>query len=615
VSGLIRVADESEIEIDRDRFSFPPRFKKFRKSQYEAAVVTDDLHKSGVNVVVIEASVGFGKTGYAEIVRQLRAERIKDCKMVYVAPTNGLITQMIESFPYAKELKGRLNYAHGGPTGKADFDSGKKNCGDCVGRNLCGGSCSYLRAKRAFNEAAKIGITNTAFFIRAANYLRQFNPKGSLYRNPKMPEVHGWQGEDHLTVFDEADELEGALLGFFEVSVYPKFLQEVIERAGLRQPNGKNWSVPKAPVSDFSDWFTWWIDVRDLVDKALVRHGEPDPDDIVMNRWVTKLKKLYMGLNMVEPDWIYDPIRGKNEKGFKNGAAEKVILKPKQIGELGKPRFWDHTGDVVCMSGSIGSIEVFAEETGLDKSGKTYEFIRYETKWDKWRRTIHRVPGFKVTKKPAEKWQQQEWWEKFIGEIAWILMKYPDERTLIHSVSHEMAEALGESLGNIFGNRILISKAQKEDKDKTAFELQQEAFGEDLLNFEGEGAESLKRDEALEAYLAEPGKVIISASFIRGTDLYDDRCRNIIFPKIPFEYLGDRRIAARMETPEGRLWYLVQAVRKFTQGAGRGMRHSKDWCRIWVLDEQVDRLIKMRGIMNDYLFESFRPVGDYMSRF
>jgi hypothetical protein len=613
MSSTLKIkADETEIEIDKERFSFPPRFKKFRKSQYEAAEVINDLHKSGVQVVVLEASVGFGKTVCAELVRQMRSEWVPKSKMIYVAPTNGLITQMLESFPYANEIKGRLNYPHGGSTGKIDFANGSKNCGDCVKGKLCNqSSCEYKAAKYAFNSAEKIGITNTSYYILAANYLRAFNPLAKIKEPPpeakKRP--HCWQGGNFLTVFDEADEIESSLLGFFEVVIYPKFLQEVIERARLH-----NIKVPKAPVQDFKDctvWFSWLIDVQDLIEKALTRYQNVDPDDVITNRWVIRLQKLLMGLSMVQPDWIYDPERAKNAQGYRNGAAEKVTLKPMLVGELGKEKFWDHTGDVVCMSGSIGSMEVFAKETGLDKSGKSCQFIRYENKWSKWNRTIHRVPGFNVVKKPTEKWENLEWWDKFIGEIAWILFKYPDERTLIHSVSHEMGQALGNSLGNIFGSRILISTAQNE-KIK-APSLYEDLFP--ILSIETDGAESKKRDSALEAYLAEEGKVLIGASFLRGHDFYGNRCRNIIFPKIPWESMGDRRISALMETQEGRLWYLVQAVRKFTQGAGRGTRFNEDWCRIWVMDEQVDRLIELRGIMNDYLLESFRKPGDYVSKF
>ena len=613
MSSTLKIkADETEIEIDRKRFSFPPRFKKFRKSQYEAAEVINDLHKSGVQVVVLEASVGFGKTACAEIVRQMRSEWVPESKMIYVAPTNGLITQMLESFPYAKEIKGRLNYPHGGATGKIDFANNSKNCGDCINGKLCNQSlCEYKAAKYAFNSAKEIGITNTSYYILAANYLKAFNPLAKISENlnEKKSKNHRWQGGNFLTVFDEADEIESSLLGFFEVVIYPKFLQEVIERAGLH-----NSKVPKAPVQDFKDWtvwFSWWVDVRDLIEKALGKYQNVDPDDVVTNRWVIRLQKLLMGLNMVQPDWIYDPERTKNNQGYRNGPAEKITLKPMLIGELGKSKFWDHTGDVICMSGSIGSMEVFSEETGLDKSEKSHQFIRYETNWSKWNRTIHRVPGFNVVKKPTEKWEKLEWWDKFIGEIAWILFKYPDERTLVHSVSHEMGQALGNSLGNIFGSRILISTAQNE-KIKTP-SLYDDLFP--TLSIGADGAESKKRDSALETYLAEEGKVLIGASFLRGHDFYGDRCRNIIFPKIPWESMGDRRIAARMETQEGRLWYLVQAVRKFTQGAGRGTRFAMDWCRIWVMDEQVDRLINLRGIMNDYLMESFRKPGDYMSKF
>lgn len=130
-----------------------------------------------------------------------------------------------------------------------------------------------------------------------------------------------------------------------------------------------------------------------------------------------------------------------------------------------------------------------------------------------------------------------------------------------------------------------------------------------------EKEETLDRDEALLKYLAHPKKVLVSASFSRGTDLPGDKCRGIIIAKVPWKSLGDRRIASRLEkTESGRLWYMVQAVRDILQSLGRGVRSSDDWCRLWVVDDQFNRIVQMRGLLPDYLKKTIREPEDYMDR-
>lgn len=606
------------IEIDRTRFKFPDKFKHFRRAQYECSQIATDLLNSGTDIVVVEASVGFGKSAMAELVRQMLNPNL-DTKMLYIAPKNELIHQMVESFPYSRLMKGRTNYPHGGKSGHRDFKSGRATCADCVKGSLCSEGqdpCDYNIEKRRFLYAPEIGITNTAYFMAAANHLNIFKPRADLTQPPykqiiekKGPAaIPSWIGRNHLTVLDEASSLEDTMLGFFEISITQDYLEKIVEVAGLKI-NGNRYPVPVPPVRDFTAWMEWWVDVRELVTLALDQHKFVDPSDITMVRWVVRLQKLLLSLNLVEHDWIYDPERAKSRNGIRNGPAEKVTLKPVMIGESGKSIFWDHIGRGVAMCGTIVSLDVWAEETGLDKSGKTFQLIRYETDWNKWNRMVFRIPGVSVVKKnKSAKFSDQEWWSEYVGSIAWILMKYEEDRCLIHSVSHELAAELGKALGDIFGNRILISSNQRGGHQPRG------SINGIEVRIEDE-AENIHRDEALKKFKSTPGSVLISASVIRGTDLPDDLCRNLIIAKVPWKSLADRRIRERLEkTESGNMWYMVQAVRDILQALGRGVRHENDWCRNWVVDDQFDRIVRMRGLLPDYALNAIREPGDYMGR-
>lgn len=589
--------DGEEVPID-SRFNLPENFKMLRKSQLEAAELTYKLFESGVDVVVVDATPGFGKSIFAELVRQLMKTR-----MLYVCPKNELLEQMQRSLPYAKTLCGRSNYPHGMPGSKKDFVNGV-TCAECNKGILCGGPdrprCKYKRAKELF-QTADVGITNTAYFMVAANYLGMFSEYTKKTQDLNDGIWKSW-GDPHLTVWDEADSGEEGLLGFFRVSITQEFLKKVIIQSGLKDSTGGPYPLPIPPVYSFDSWMSWMIKVRELIEKAILKHNNVDINDIPMVAYVNKLKKLKLNLDMVECDWIYDPVREKNSSGIRNGPAESVTLQPLVIGDLGKDRFWNFCGKTICMSGSIVSLEIFAEETGLDKSGKTYRMINYDSPWNPNNRSIFRVPGVEVVKKSKQKsWNKQDFWEEYVGNIAWILQRHPDERTLIHSISHELAMDLGRDLSELFGNRIIISQSvsrrQKQNK---------------LVNNE---EFVMNKDEALEEYVKKPGKVIITASLTRGTDLFDDLCRNIIIAKNPFPNLGDRRMKSLLnDTENGQIRYMIKTVREIIQMVWRGVRHSQDWCRIWSVDDKFDSTLKLKGLFQRSFLRTIRDPGDYMCR-
>lgn len=70
----------------------------------------------------------------------------------------------------------------------------------------------------------------------------------------------------------------------------------------------------------------------------------------------------------------------------------------------------------------------------------------------------------------------------------------------------------------------------------------------------------------------------------RGVDLKDDDCRVVVVAKVPFPYLGDKQVSARLHSPGGQAWYTVQTIRTLVQMTGRGVRHEDDWCESYVLD-------------------------------
>lgn len=570
-----------------ERISLPEWFHKFRPEQLIKAEQAAGLLESGTDVVCLEADTGFGKSLFAELVRQLMKTR-----MVMVVPRIDLQKQFMDAFPYTKMINGRRNYPHGGRFGQRDFPA--ISCADCRENQFCGDrGCQYKINKKVF-ENSQVGIATTSYWLAAANYLNMFRP--GLRPGPKEKNPGGWTG-NYLTTFDECCTLEDMLLRFLGFTLNIDYIRSVVEYVGLRR------NVPLPPVTKFETWPIWLSQIYKLLKECKEEYGEPDNSDVREVRWYSRLVKTIASISQVQPDWVYDPERMESAKGRKTGEAWKVTFKPLLVGEVGKKVLWDKCGKTVCCSATIGNMDIFMEETGLIHTDKKVEFFRVENGWDKWRKSIHRIPGISVVKKDRKlPWNQQEFWPEYIAWITWILCRYPNERTLIHAVSHELASAIGDELEPLFGNRILCDRGSKEKVNEDETEEEKE--------------ERLRNNEFVRRYLAQPGSVLISAKVGRGNDFKDWRCRNIILAKVPFPYLGDRRVKTRLEkTESGELAYLIHTVREVEQYFGRGNRHKHDWVRIWCLDDNFDRIVKLRGLLKKGFASSIRHPGDYSSKF
>ena len=133
------------------------------------------------------------------------------------------------------------------------------------------------------------------------------------------------------------------------------------------------------------------------------------------------------------------------------------------------------------------------------------------------------------------------------------------------------------------------------------------------------------RDEVISQFMEAKGHVLISPSISEGYDLKGDICRLLIVVKIPFPNIGDNLVRRRMMMHE-RDWrdkyegsalcpyeepmpgqgsmsklccskpcqshYRAQAAFKLVQIVGRGVRDSKDYCDIWILDSGLPIFIE-----------------------
>ena len=88
--------------------------------------------------------------------------------------------------------------------------------------------------------------------------------------------------------------------------------------------------------------------------------------------------------------------------------------------------------------------------------------------------------------------------------------------------------------------------------------------------------------------------VLVAPNLVEGWDGMDDLCRFIIIPKVPFPDLGDKIVNIRKQQEPGSFDYA--ALVSVVQAAGRGVRHSLDYCDTWILDANWHRLFQKRRL-------------------
>ena len=102
-----------------------------------------------------------------------------------------------------------------------------------------------------------------------------------------------------------------------------------------------------------------------------------------------------------------------------------------------------------------------------------------------------------------------------------------------------------------------------------------------------------------------PDAVMISPVFHEGLDLYDERCRFQVIPKVPYGYIGDPVVNARRL--RDRDYYQIMAIQKLVQACGRAVRSETDFADTYILDVSFRWLFyTFRHYFPRYIWEAIR---------
>jgi Rad3-related DNA helicase len=205
----------------------------------------------------------------------------------------------------------------------------------------------------------------------------------------------------------------------------------------------------------------------------------------------------------------------------------------------------DNNKFVLFMSASIGDPHEYARTLGI----KNYGHLSLPSVFPIENRQVHLVqlPGMNSSNK-------DEVLPVYLNVVNKLMDKFPNDRGIIHCVSFELGEAIYKACNR--GNRIYLHR-----RGETL----------DVEDFVSRGS----------------NKIIVSPSSTEGIDLPDELSRFQIVFKLPFPYLGDPWIRAKMDLIPG--WYERVTMNALLQACGRSIRHANDYAHTFIIDGSMMR--------------------------
>jgi Rad3-related DNA helicase len=147
---------------------------------------------------------------------------------------------------------------------------------------------------------------------------------------------------------------------------------------------------------------------------------------------------------------------------------------------------------------------------------------------------------------------------RMIIKIEEIIEKHGDEKGIIHCNSYDIADYIYNNLYKCRHRLIIQDRGD--------------------------------REESLKQFISSKNKIFISINMIEGLDLKNDLARYQILAKVPYPFIGDKRVYERLYERGEEDWFNLQAVEAICQAFGRAVRNEDDWATFYILDESFTSL-------------------------
>ncbi len=495
--------------------SFP--FPTFRAGQREALEGAREAFEAGKRFVVVEAPTGAGKSAIAVALA-------REARSAYVLTNQKILQdQYVNDFPDLAVMKGRSNYdCLVAPTHAA--------AAPCIAgkRFPACEECPYFTAKDVA-MAANVTTLNYAYFLAELNYSGGFKKR-------------------ELLVLDEAHNVEGALMGFVQVSISDSQLL----RAG----------IDLALPPNLGDELMFEFAER-LLPELRRRAGEVElelakgtmqssvaVERLRVKQWLdSQAERITLMLDSHfggDVDWVVERFRGRN--------GESLVFKPVEVGYLAEPFLFTYAERVLMLSATILDAPTFLRSLGIES--EEAEVISVPSTFPPRNRPIELRPAARLTRHHIDRDLP-----KLAQAIAELAMRHENEKGVVHAHSYKIATFLHRNLPEEVRWRVLTH----------------------------EGSDG--RDAALNRHLTDDEPtILLTPSMTEGIDLAGDRARWQVLCKVPYPYLGDKQVSARME--RDRDWYDWRTTLAVVQAYGRSVRSEDDHAVTYLLDADFANFIR-----------------------
>lgn len=396
----------------------PDWVSEIRDHQMHAVQEILDAYARGVDMVVLDAPTGSGKTLIGELVRlglRARVEAggsttgvVPAAHGLYICHGKSLQHQFVRDFD-APVLMGRANY----PTVMTD----ELTAEDCEGQGCpwCPtlSACPYQMAKDAAIRGNP-AVLNTAYFLSEAN-------------GP------GRMSGRELVVVDECDTLEGELGRWAEFRV----------SAGQAAAFGLDLPRKAARWPTIVDFLRRY---QRAVREAVRRETNPKKVRRYTAR-VNKISAMFLRGDVAEWVRIYED----------GGGAPPLVLKPVMVNDIADRFLWRHASRWLLMSATVVGAEQMLEDLGWTRD---YEVVHVPSSFPPENRPVYPLPLADMSRKGKERGE----WERCARGVRLVLEHHPDERVLVHTVSYQLADLIVRACDDMRERLVTYRSAGERDE-------------------------------------------------------------------------------------------------------------------------------------------------------
>lgn len=518
-------------EIDDEIIeNFP--FKQARHNQLELITEILNALESDKKYVILEAGTGTGKSAIAATLAQILQPSY------ILTMTKQLQRQYADEFGYA-QVKGRNNFT----------------CKDSGGLNSCDmGTCQTIRTTDGFScpygikiekskqkdvtDAEGESYYNTPFSFQSGERCPYWNQKAIAIEEPvtllnydyAYLELNYVQHfqKRNLMILDEAHNIEDKIMHKLELNIYNKQLQKDINEIIPRDMMG---------YTDVKDWIAFLEAIYDSYNELRINEYTKQKADRIEHT-KRKIKEITINIKNDPENWIVS-----TEDGM-------VSFKPLKVDSYAEKTLFQYADKVLFMSATILDKDLFCKWLGLNPEDVYY--IYSESPFKKEYRPIHMTLVGPMSKRAL--WHTAP---KTIPVLRDILNRHKDEKGLVHTNSYKCQQYITD---HIKDQRILSHTPKNREETLDEFEKSKNPY------------------------------VLVSPSMSEGVDLPYEKCEFQVIYKVPYPYLGDKQINERKNMdPE---WYAYKTVMTLLQAYGRGMRAENDHCDTYILDKNIQTLLR-----------------------